>query len=168
MAHWLAETDAEKAAAAWYFNVTLIMLAGGLAVAAIVILALVRRWARRQHDAIDKDRAERRAARSTGRVDAWSAGAQRYVDHDKLPDDPPFDSGRDDMGEPAEADAIEADDTPPGYNDDENGYEDDDPRDPYGLFKDKPYEESDEDELGSEDDDNEFDDDFEDDEDDQR
>lgn len=156
--HWLAETD--RTAAQWYLGVSLILVIGAIAIVLIVALAVGRRWARRQHQSIERDRQARRAAQSAERIDAWRAGSQRYVDQDKLPDEGPDDTDPDDAGPNApdnpnapggwDPDAPPFSDGPAGYDprrDDEPLFQDDqDDRDPYGLFKDKPYQEPDDDE----------------------
>ena len=116
-------------------GVVMIMVLGVLAVLLIVVLAVGRRWRSRQQAAIDSDRAERRQMQSAGRVDAWKEGAERYVDVDKLPEAPPEDfaeHGPDDDGPEHEG--------PPGGEDAEEFEEE---QDPYGLFKDKPYQDPD-------------------------
>jgi len=151
--HWLAETD--RTAAQWYLGVSLILVIGAIAIVLIVALAVGRRWARRQHQSIEQDRQARRAAQSAERVDAWRAGSQRYVDQDKLPDEGPGDTESGYAGPDAPDDASapggwDPDDAPAGYDpgrDDEPLFHDDqDDRAPFGLFKDKPYQEPDDDE----------------------
>lgn len=94
---------------------------------------------------------------SAGRVDAWSAGSDRYVDHDKLPDELPYDTEPDSEALDDDFEEIEDGDDRPGsgmMGGDEPAYEDEhEERDPYGLFHDKPYEDPDD-----ADDDDDFDD----------
>ena len=122
-------------AAKWYTGVVWIMLIGMLGVLLVVVVALGRRWKRRQHQAIEQEKMRRREMSSSGRVDAWKAGSDRYVDHDKLPEDAPYDSRADE----------DEDDAP--YRDPEEK------RDPFGLFDDKPYQDPDDDDLDEDDDD---------------
>lgn len=140
----LAELDKEQALAEGYLLLFGIALAGLIGVLAMLGLFLLRRYTRRRLAAIELDREERRKASSVARVDAWSAGADRYVDQDKLPDDLPYDT----PPEPDDADDDDTDDDPdqdtppPGWDD----APPDDEQDPYGLFDDKPYREADDDE----------------------
>ena len=155
----LAETD--RIAAKWYEGVVLILLVGAGAVLLIICIGMVRRWSRRQRDAIEQDIQIRRESRSSGRVDAWQAGSDRYVDQDKLSDDVPYDSEHD--GEDLYDDEDDEDEGAqgPGYagsgEDDEPTFQDErEERDPYDLFKDKPFQEAD-DEDDEDDDDEDFD-----------
>lgn len=134
----LAQLDPESAAAQWFWWVSLIMVIGAVAVLVVVVVGVGRRWKRRQLNAIDEDRESRRAGRSSGRVDAWAASSDRYVDHDKLPDEPQgfdHDSEGDDDDEPIHGSAAGEPD-PMQEPDDED-------RDPFGLFSDKPYQDPD-------------------------
>ena len=117
-----------------YFLIFWIALIGLVGVLVIVGVIALRRATRRSLDAIERGRAERRAAKSIGRVDAWSAGAERYVDHDKLPEQVPYDT-ESDAADPAETE--EEDPPDPALGDAEQDAEPED--DPYGLFDDKPY-----------------------------
>jgi len=151
----LAEAERDRALAEGYWWLSLILLVGGLTVLLFVGMFLLRRWARRQVDTIESEKQQRREAGAGERIDAWRASSDRYVDHDRLPDDVPYDSASDDdpdgFDEEGPSDGSEPSDDPP---DDEN--------DPYGLFKGMPYRDPDEDE----DDDEEWDEDDEDDKDD--
>eukprot|EP00752_Nemacystus_decipiens_P014034 g12470.t1 len=130
------------------------MIIGAMSVLVIVVMGVGRRWKRRQLNAIDEDRHARRAGRATGRVDAWAASSERYVDHDKLSNDDAFKHEND----PAHSDNAEEDEVVPDNLAGEPG---DGPRpeeednDPYGLFSDTPYQDpdDDEDDLNDEDDD---------------
>jgi len=151
----LAESEIDLTAAKWYWSVTLIMVIGAAAVFLIVVLAVSRRWARRQHTAIEKDKAARREMRSSERVDTWRASADRYVDRDKLPDPMP--------GEASEAGDLPEDDEldPPDHG--PESYQDkEEDRDPYGLFESMPFEESDDDDDDDDEEDLDEDDDGED------
>lgn len=158
---WLAQNDAKQSAAEWTFGVTLIMVIGAVAVLLLVLLAMSRRWAARQHKAIEEEKQRRRSSRSAGRVDAWRAGSDRYVDRDKLPDEladgeVPFDAGPDGPAGGVDADPPDNHRGPGRGEADEPLYQDQwderDDRDPYGLFEDKPYQEPDDDEDEDEDD----------------
>ncbi|MEO0474385.1 MAG: hypothetical protein AAF085_00250 [Planctomycetota bacterium] len=142
----LAQIDPDSQAGQWLMLISGIMLLGALAILVLVLMGVGRRWKRRQLKAIDEDRAARRAGQSAGRVDAWQASAERYVDHDKLP---------------AEDEQLERNEgLPPDYedtssDDDADGIRspDEEDRDPYGLFEDKPYQDSDdEDDVDEEED----------------
>lgn len=160
----LAQLDPQSSAAQWFWWVSWIMIIGAVAVLVIVGVGVGRRWKRRQLKAIDEDRQARRAGRSSGRVDAWAASSDRYVDHDKLPDEQE-DFDRDDEREPEDDDgpihgsaAGEADPTQEGDEED---------RDPFGLFSDKPYQDPDDEDDDAFDEDEDGDGDW-DDEDDKR
>lgn len=153
MLYLLAETDKDRAQAVGFLLLVGIVLAGLIGVLIVLGLSWLRRYTRRRLAVIEEEREERRQAASVGRVDAWSAGSDRYVDKDKLPEDAPYDT---EAGPEPEDPHDEYDDTPPGW--DEQPPEEE--QDPYGLFDDKPYRESeDEDE---EEDDEDWDDDEED------
>ena len=144
----LAEINPDSLAGQWLMWISGIMLLGALTILVIVVMGVGRRWKRRQLKAIEEDRAARRAGQSAGRVDAWQASAERYIDHDKLPaDDERFER---DPGAPHEHD----DDEPPPGEADEADPPNEDERDPFGLFKDKPYRDpEDEDDFDEEDED---------------
>ncbi len=133
----LAETERDQALAEGYFLIFWIALIGLVGVLVIVGVIALRRATRRSLDAIEHDRAERRAAKSAGRVDAWSAGAERYVDHDKLPEQVPYDTEPDAADLPPEDGDEGLPDPPPEGDEQEQDAEPED--DPYGLFEDKPY-----------------------------
>ena len=143
----LAQLDREEALAKGYWNLSMIILIGLLTVFFLVSMFLLRRWKNRQLKAIEKDRAERRAGKPGARVDAWQASADRYVDHDKLPPE----------GEPDQTKEPFDDEHPPAtdpHEHDEAGNPEEEERDPFGLFADKPYqdpEDEDEDLDGDED-----------------
>jgi hypothetical protein len=159
----LAQTDSDQALAQGYWLVVAIAAIGLVAILLLLLVFLGRRWTQRQLKQIEQDKAQRRAMRSAGRVDAWQAGAERYVDRDKLTD--ASDDDRPGEGDD-EADAYDEDDDPPPPGWDEPGPDDD--ADPYGLFDGKPYREADDgDELDDEDDGEEWGDDEEDDDDDE-
>ena len=147
----LAQLDPESAAAKWFWGVSSIMVIGAIAVLIIVAVGVGRRWKRRQLQAIEQDKAQRRAHKTGERVDAWAASSDRYIDHDKFveeDEDETFEHRND-------SDDDDPDDAPPL-----SGDEDDDP-DPFGLFHDKPYQESedsDDDEFDDDDDDVDADD----------
>lgn len=133
----LSQLDHEEALVQGYWHLLLIGLVGFLAVMLLVLMFLGRRWKRRQLLAIERDRAARRAAHAAERVDAWQASSDRYIDHDKLPPDAlgPGDDALDDEDEDEpEDDLREPDDT-----DDT----DDPEQDPYDLFTDQPYRDTD-------------------------
>ena len=147
----LAQSEPDNTAAQWYLWVSIIMLIGALVVLIPVVAGVGRRWKRRQLKAIEEDRDARRAGKTGERLDAWSASAERYVDHDKLPaEDELFEHSGDDHEEDVDHD------DPPGDMD-EGGSPEDDERDPFGLFEDKPYrdadDEDDEDDFDGDDDD---------------
>ena len=145
MLRLLAETDKEQALAEGYLLIFGIAVAGLVGVLMLIGIFLLRRATQRRLSAIEQARDQRRQAASAGRVDAWTAGADRYVDHDKLPDNVPYDSqpDPDDDAEAPEQGALDEDDPhPPGWEDPEAEEE----QDPYGLFEDKPYREPDDDE----------------------
>lgn len=148
----LAQPERDQALSEGYLGITLICLIGLLMIVLLLLLFLSRRWARRHLTQIEEAKAERRAERSADRVDAWRAGADRYVDHDKLPDDDDdMDPGRagDAQGMDDEDDEDASPDVPPpGWH--EPGPEDDDP---YGLFDDKPYRDADDDDEADDEDD---------------
>lgn len=120
-----------------------------------VLRRLVRWWTRRQLSEIEQDREERKQSRETDRADAWSVGAERYIDRDKLPDPGPDDPPLHDHDHPDHegADAAGSD---PDHDEPEEEH------DPYGLFEDKPYrdpvDEDDEDDDDEEDEDEDLDD----------
>jgi len=143
----LEEVNREAALKKGWWNLSFILLVGSIAVLFLIAMILLRRWKHKQITEIEQDRAERRAGKTGERVDAWAASAQRYVDHDKLlPDDDLFERDRDPDDE---------DDGYPGDDDTPQPPEEED-RDPFGLFSDKPFQESDDDDDdydGDEDDD---------------
>lgn len=153
MSWTLAQLDSESTAAQWFSLVAWIMIIGAVAVLFIVMVGVGRRWKRRQLNAIDEQREARRASRaghSGDRVDAWAASSERYVDHDKLSaDDEDFDhtSDRepedDDEQIPGSTAENEAD---PAQDPDQEE------RDPYGLFSDKPFQEADDEDEDDDDD----------------
>lgn len=113
---------------------------GGLAF--LMLMFLVRRWVRRQQQTIERGRDQRREMRSAGRVDAWQAGADRYIDEDKLPE-----GGNADEADAWPEDGADLDeDEAPGFGTPMTE-EQDEERDPYRLFEDMPYQESDEDDA---------------------
>lgn len=140
----LAQLDREEALTKGYWNLAMIALIGLITVIFFVAVFALRRWKRRQLKDIDQDRATRRAGQSAGRVDAWQASAERYVDHDKLTaDDDRFERDPDE-------------DAPLGEGDETDPPEEE--RDPFGLFKDKPYQDpEDEDDFDGEDEDEDWD-----------
>lgn len=151
--------DPDEALAKGYWNLAMIALVGLFAVIFIVAVFLLRRWKHRELRAIDERRAARRERLSGGRVDAWAASSERYIDHDKLPDDDEaFDhdstsEGDDDDDEPIPGSTAENETDAAENPDDED-------RDPYGLFSDKPYQDPDDDDDFDEDeDDGDWDDD---------
>ena len=144
MLFYLAQTDPDKALAEGYLLLFFVALIGLFGVLLMVGLFVLRRSTRRRLDLIEQDKHERRAARSVGRVDAWQAGSDRYIDHDKLPESEP---GLEDAAPWSEEDYRtdpnednEPDDPPPGWDEPEHG-----DQDPFGLFEDKPYREPDDD-----------------------
>ena len=146
----LAQFDREEALTKGYWNLAMIALIGLIAVIFLVAVFALRRWKHRQLKAIDQDRAARRAGQSAGRVDAWQASAERYVDHDKLTSDDLFER---------DPDEHDDDDSPPGEGN-ETDPQDEEEHDPFDLFKDKPYQDSeDEDDLDEEDEDEDWDED---------
>lgn len=155
MLRLLAQLEPDNTAAQWYLWVSLIMLIGALVVLIPVVAGVGRRWKRRQLKAIEEDRAARRAGKTGERTDAWSASADRYVDHDKLPpEDELFDHGSDEDADDLDVENDDDDDDPPS-DADEGGSPDEDERDPFGLFEDKPYrdtEDDDEDDFDEDDD----------------
>lgn len=133
----LEEVNREAALKKGWWNLSFILLVGSIAVLFLIAMILLRRWKHKQIAEIEQDRAERRAGKTGERVDAWAASAQRYVDHDKLsPDDDLFE--RDD-----DRDTDDEDDGYPGDDDSSQSPEED--RDPFGLFSDKPFQETDDD-----------------------
>ena len=152
----LAQLERENSAGQWFTWVSTIMLIGAVVVLIPVLAGVARRWKQRQLKAIEQDREQRRAGQSVDRVDAWQASAERYVDHDKLTEDDELFS-RDDESE---------------YGDDEDGYrppgnpdgmgspEENEDRDPFGLFSDKPYQEADDEDGFDEDEDWDEDDEY--------
>ena len=153
----LAQVEREEALVRGYWHLSLIVLIGLLAVMLLVAMFLLRRWRVRQLKSIEEDRAARRAGRGE-KLDAWAAGADRYVDHDKLDPMPDEDEASlddpDEDEEPMPYDLEEEDDGPVGGDEQE---------DPYGLFHDKPYRDpedededvEDEDDWGDDDEDDE-------------
>lgn len=141
---WLAEIAEATPGQRWFDGVASIMLIGAVAVAVMLAIWVTRRWARRQREAIERDRNSRRSERSAGRVDAWREGAQRYVDHDKLPEQTLDDT------EPDAASEHEPENQEKGPFGVGVGEEPDEP-DPYGLFKDKPYRDAEDEDEGYED-----------------
>lgn len=143
----LAQLDPESTAAKWLIGVSSIMVIGAITVLIIVVAGVGRRWKRRQLNAIEQDKADRRAGKTGDRIDAWAASSERYVDHDKLAeDDEPFERRKDTPDE-------EPSDARPASLDEDNP-------DPFGLFHDKPYQEPEDsdDDFGDEDDDDDWDD----------
>lgn len=138
-----AQLDRDEALTKGYWNLAMIALVGLFAVIFLVALFTLRRWKRRQLQAIETDRSERRAGKSKGRVDAWQASSERYVDHDKL-------------AEEDEDGAFERNAKPGGMDQQDNddaAQDPDDEWDPYGLFSDKPYQDpDDEDDFDTDDD----------------
>ena len=158
--------------AKWYAGIVLIMAAGVAGIVLILGLILIRRLSRRWEDSIHRDITDRRA-KPTPTTDLWRESAQRYVDPDALsaqelaerqvgeetdlidddPDDEDAGNAPFDDGQPPDAH--------PGTG---FGQPAEDEDDPYGLFRDKPYVESDE-EFDPDEDDGDEDDEDEDDED---
>ncbi|MBX2852165.1 MAG: hypothetical protein KTR15_10505 [Phycisphaeraceae bacterium] len=129
--HWLlAQLEPGSSAGKWFMLVSTIMVIGAVSVLFVVVVGVGRRWKRRQLKAIEQDRAERRAGKPAERVDAWQASAERYVDHDKLP-------AEEDLFERGGAQGDDEDEPP--SEEGEPGSPEEDDRDPYGLFEDKPY-----------------------------
>lgn len=161
MLTFLAQSDRDQALSEGYWGIVLILVIGLLTILIMVAMFLGRRWRRRQLEAIEKDKAERRTVRSAERIDAWKAGSDRYVDHDKLPDDVPYDTEpdeADDLDDPDESDEPgdgggldEEDAPPPAWDEPEPGQ--DEQEDPYGLFEDVPFRETEEEEEDDEADD---------------
>ncbi|MEM6504843.1 MAG: hypothetical protein AAF711_05205 [Planctomycetota bacterium] len=148
----LAQLDRDEALTKGYWNLAMIALVGLFAVIFLVALFTLRRWKRRQLQAIETDRSERRAGKSKGRVDAWQASSERYVDHDKLAEE---DGAFERNAKPGGMDQQDNDDAPRGSRDDA-AQDPDDEQDPYGLFSDKPYQDpDDEDDFDTDDDDDE-------------
>lgn len=142
-----------------------LFLMGTIAAAFLIVIyvfvtMVYRRWTRRELEAIEKDKQARRQSRSPERIDAWSASAERYVDHDKLPDEPRYESEEN----PSDHDGARDDEEPPppGWGAAQQDEPDEDP-DPYGLFDDKPYRDSDDDEESEDDSEEGWDDDEDDD-----
>ncbi|MFN3165525.1 MAG: hypothetical protein ACE37H_00510 [Phycisphaeraceae bacterium] len=169
----LAQTDRDQALTQGYGLIVAIAAIGLLAIVLLLLVFLGRRWTQRQLKQIEADKAERRAMRSAGRVDAWRAGAERYVDRDKLPegelggqahpedDEEDHNDGEDlveDEAEDQDNAFDEDDDDPPPPGWDEPGPDDED-ADPYGLFDDKPYREADDEDDDAFDDEDAWDDD---------
>ena len=124
----LAESERERALAEWRWGIMLILFIG-IATLLVMLFAFgLRRWKRRQLNLIEQQKAERKQARSAGRVDAWQASAERYVDEDKLTE-----------GQEPEASAEDLDEAQ-DYSGPEQG-EPEEEKDPYGLFDDAPYQE---------------------------
>jgi len=137
----LAESERERALAEWRWGIMLILFIGIVTLLVMLFAFGMRRWKRRQLALIEQEKAERKQARSAGRVDAWQASSERYVDHDKLVDD---------HGRSADGDALDETDgeAGSGFNDPEEV------KDPYGLFDGMPYQEpEDEDDEDEEQDD---------------
>ncbi len=154
----LAELDRDEALAKGWWNLSMIVLVTLLTVMFFVVMFLLRRWKQRQLKAIDEDRAARRAGQSADRVDAWQASSERYVDHDKLTEEDEL-FRRDEEEELDDEEPDDDDDLGPSANPGGMGsHDEEEDRDPFGLFSDKPYQEAD-------DDDEDFDEDEEDDED---
>lgn len=138
----LAKLERDEALTQGYSAIASIVTITLIGIALLLALFVIRRWTRRQLDEIEQDREARRQKRSAERVDAWQAGAERYVDHDKLPAEAP---GSDDPTPPAEGEEPpdeDQDPTPPGWEEPTP----EDEADPYGLFDDKPYRDSEDDE----------------------
>lgn len=155
----LEEVNREAALKKGWWNLSFILLVGTIGVLFLIAIILLRRWKHKQIAEIEQDRAERRAGKTGERVDAWAASAQRYVDHDKLsPDDDLFEREDD------------RDDEEDGYPGDDSSQFPDEDRDPFGLFTDKPFQETDDedDDYGDEDDQEDDWDDEDEDEDDKR
>ena len=137
----LEELDREEALAKGWWNLSFILLVGTVAVLFLIAMIMLRRWKHKQLKLIEQDRAERRAGKSAGRVDAWAASAERYVDHDKLPED-------DGLYERDEDEPVDDEGPMPEAAPHEQEQDD---SDPFGLFKDKPYQDpEDEDDLEDE------------------
>lgn len=144
----LAQIDFESSAGQWFWWISWIMLIGVLAILILVFIGVARRWKHRQLKAIDKRRAARRAGRTDGRVDAWAASSERYIDHDKLTeDDKTYGHNK------REDDAHQLLDKEESTQDPDE----DKDHDPFGLFADKPYQEADDDEDDGFDEDDDFD-----------
>jgi len=153
---FLAQTNLDKPVAQWYGGVVLIMLIGILAITLLLLIFVTRRWARRQRNAIERDKAHRRQSREGERIDAWSAGADRYVDQDKLSDDMPYDSEPDaDSSDESLEQEPDEDEMPRGWGQQPEEREAENPEDPFGLFNDKPYRDAGEDDEDDDDDEDE-------------
>lgn len=158
----IAEADRDQALTKGYLLLFMIALAGLIGVLLLIGWFLMWRYTRRRLRAIEQDKAERRQARSTGRVDTWRAGADRYIDRDKLTEqelaqeDGGPGMGGDTGGEedPDAAEDEDEDDLPPGWD----GREEE--TDPYGLFDGTPYRETEEDDAFDDDDEQDEDDDW--------
>lgn len=141
----LAEIERQEALARGWWNLSFILFVGIVAILFLIAVVVLRRWKRRQLKAIDEDRNARRAGQSIGRVDAWAAGSDRYIDHDKLLDDDAFKH----ENNPGHERIDEDDEVIPGHGVDQadqpsgSPASDEDDPDPYGLFLDKPYQDPD-------------------------
>lgn len=140
MQNLLAQLDPDSAAAQWFWWVSWIMVIGAVAVLLVVVVGVGRRWKRRQLETIEEERQARRTGRASERVDAWAASSERYVDHDKLPDEDAYKH----ENEPAYEDDDDEELIPGSVagEDDEPQDPDDEDRDPFGLFTDKPYQDA--------------------------
>lgn len=144
MVFLLAQLEAQNAAEQWFTWVSLIMVIGAVAVLLVVVVGVARRWKHRQLEAIEQDRAKRRAGQSAERVDAWQASSERYIDRDKLsPDEERYRRNDDAPGDAEDSfgSSDDANETPISQDD----------RDPFDLFADKPYQEADDDDDDDED-----------------
>lgn len=155
----LAQLDRDEALAKVWWNLSMIVFVVLLTVLFFTAMFMLRRWKQRQIKAIEQDRAKRRAGKTAERVDAWQASSERYVDHDKLqPDDDLFKrSVGDDAPIQNEADEDES----------MRDAEEED-RDPFGLFADKPFQEAEDDDEQDDDLDEDWDEDEDDEEEDKR
>jgi hypothetical protein len=145
--HLLAQQtdDPQQTLLEAYGLIVLIAAVGLAAVIMVISMMVARRMARRRIVLLERSIEKRRAEQGPPPGDAWQAGADRYVDPDRLSpeeiaeraaggaeDEPGDDSGP--LGPTWDTPAPGDTDSDPGEDD------------PFGLFEDKPYVDPDPDE----------------------
>lgn len=154
--HLLAQTPtSDKADPELGYNLLIVIMAVGITGMLLMFgLIIIRRLARRWEKSIEQGIAERRA-NPTPTSDVWRESAERYTDPDAL--SPEERSAREQGILPEHEEEPEPfpDPTSTATEPDPANEEDEDEDDPFGLFRDKPYQDpvdEDEDEDDAEED----------------
>lgn len=145
--HFLAQQtpDKQQTLLEAYGMIVLIAALGLAAVIVVISMMVARRMARRRIVLLERAIEKRRSEKGPPPGDAWKAGADRYVDSDRLSPEEIAErtaDGAEDEGDPQPpATGSTWDDALAGDPDSDPGEDD-----PFGLFEDKPYVDPDPDE----------------------